>query len=131
MRRIPPVDRNTTNDSVRKNFDAVQKQLGTVPNMMRTMAQSPAVLEGYLGFGAALRRGRLPAALQEQIAADVAPIKKEYRVHTDNEEANAAVSDYLKDRIDEVVATAASERSDANKALRVELSQHFGERFTP
>ena len=72
MSRIPPVDRNTTNDSVRKNFDAVQKQLGTVPNMMRTMAQSPAVLEGYLGFGAALRRGRLPAALQEQIALAVA-----------------------------------------------------------
>ena len=28
MSRIPPVDRNTTNDSVRRNFDAVQKQLG-------------------------------------------------------------------------------------------------------
>lgn len=72
MSRIPPVDRNTTNDSVRKTFDAVQKQLGIVPNMMRTMAQSPAVLDGYLGFGAALRRGRLPAALQEQIALAVA-----------------------------------------------------------
>jgi uncharacterized peroxidase-related enzyme len=72
MSRIPPVDRNTTTDSVRKNFEAVQNQLGMVPNMMRTMAQSPAVLEGYLGFGAALRRGRLPAALQEQIALAVA-----------------------------------------------------------
>jgi len=72
MSRIPPVDRNTTTDSVRKNFDAVQKQLGVVPNMMRTMAQSPAVLEGYLGFGAALRRGRLPVGLQEQIALAVA-----------------------------------------------------------
>jgi len=39
---------------------------------MRTMAQSPAVLEGYLGFGAALRRGRLPVGLQEQIALAVA-----------------------------------------------------------
>ena len=72
MSRIPPVDRNTTNDSVRRNFDAVQKQLGVVPNMMRTMAQSPSVLEGYLGFGAALRRGRLPGALHEQIALAVA-----------------------------------------------------------
>jgi uncharacterized peroxidase-related enzyme len=72
MSRIPPVDRNTTNDSVRRNFDAVQKQLGVVPNMMRTMAQSPSVLEGYLGFGAALRRGRLPVALHEQIALAVA-----------------------------------------------------------
>lgn len=72
MSRIPPVDRNTTTDSVRKNFDAVQKQLGVVPNMMRTMAQSPSVLEGYLGFGAALRRGLLSVGLQEQIALAVA-----------------------------------------------------------
>jgi uncharacterized peroxidase-related enzyme len=74
MSRIPPVDRNTTNEPVHRNFEAVQKQLGIVPNMMRTMAQSPSVLEAYLGFGAALRRGRLPARLQEQIAIAVAEI---------------------------------------------------------
>ena len=74
MSRIPPVDRNTTNDSVRKNFDAIQKQLGTVPNMMRTMAQSSSVLDAYLGFGAALRTGRLPVSLHEQIALAVAEI---------------------------------------------------------
>ena len=74
MSRIPPVDRNTTNDSIRKNFDAIQKQLGTVPNMMRTMAQSPSVLDAYLGFGAALRSGRLPVSLHEQIALAVAEI---------------------------------------------------------
>ena len=27
MSRIPPVDRNTTNDGVRRNFDAIQKML--------------------------------------------------------------------------------------------------------
>jgi uncharacterized peroxidase-related enzyme len=74
MSRISPVDRNTTNESVRRNFDAVQKQLGIVPNMMRTMAQSPSVLDAYLGFGAALRRGRLAASLQEQIALAVAEL---------------------------------------------------------
>ena len=72
MTRIPPVDRNTTNDSVRSNFDAIQKLLGVVPNSMRTMAQSPSVLEAYLGFSGALRRGRLPVALHEQIALAVA-----------------------------------------------------------
>ena len=74
MSRIPPVDRNTTDDRIRKNFDAIQKQLGTVPNMMRTMAQSSPVLDAYLGFGAALRRGRLPVSLHEQIALAVAEI---------------------------------------------------------
>jgi hypothetical protein len=45
MSRIPPVDRNTTNDGIRRNFDAIQKQLGVVPNMMRTITQSPSVLD--------------------------------------------------------------------------------------
>ena len=76
MNRIPPVDRNATNDSVRRNFDAIEKQLGVVPNMMRTMAQSPSVLEAYLGFGAALRRGGLSSALQEQIALAVAEVNE-------------------------------------------------------
>lgn len=72
MSRITPVDRQTRNDRLRKTFDAIQEQLGVVPNMMRTMAQSPAVLEAYLAFGAALRKGMLQAALQEQIALAVA-----------------------------------------------------------
>ena len=74
MSRINTVDRITTNDAVRRSFDAIEKQLGVVPNMMRTMAQSPAVLEAYLGFGAALRRGRLSSALGEQIALAVAEV---------------------------------------------------------
>ena len=72
MSRINPVDRETTNDRLRKTFDAIQKQLGVVPNMMRTMAHSPAALDAYLAFGAALHRGLLPASLQEQIALTVA-----------------------------------------------------------
>jgi uncharacterized peroxidase-related enzyme len=70
--RINPIDRETTNDHLRKTFDAIQRQLGVVPNMTRTMAQSPAVLDAYLAFGAALRTGLLPASLQEQIALTVA-----------------------------------------------------------
>jgi AhpD family alkylhydroperoxidase len=46
----------------------VQKKLGMTPNMMRTMAQSPAVLEGYLNLSSALGGGSLPAKLREQIA---------------------------------------------------------------
>src|SRR5436309_13988472 len=72
MSRIPPVDRNTTDDGVRRNFEAIQKQLGLVPNMTRTMAQSPSVLEGYLSFAGALRHGLLSAALQEPLALVIA-----------------------------------------------------------
>ena len=72
MTRITPVDRSVADESVRRNFDAIQKKLGVVPNMMRTMAQSPRVLEGYLGLSGALGRGLLPATLQEQIAIAIA-----------------------------------------------------------
>lgn len=72
MTRITAVDRNSAHDSVRRSFDAIQRQLGVVPNMMRTMAQSPRVLEGYLGLSGALRHGLLPATLQEQIALAIA-----------------------------------------------------------
>jgi uncharacterized peroxidase-related enzyme len=74
MSRINPVDRNTTNHGVRRNFDTIQKRLGMVPNMMRTMAQSPLVLEGYLGLSGALSRGSLSAQQQEQIALAVAEV---------------------------------------------------------
>jgi uncharacterized peroxidase-related enzyme len=70
--RINPVTRETTNEPLRQTFAAIQKHLGVVPNMMRTMAQAPAVLDAYLAFGAALRKGLLPATLQEQIALAVA-----------------------------------------------------------
>ena len=71
MSRIKPV-LEATHDGVRSSFDAIERQLGVVPNMMRTMAQSPRVLEGYLALSRALRRGLLPATLQEQIALAVA-----------------------------------------------------------
>jgi uncharacterized peroxidase-related enzyme len=72
MSRINPVARDTATDAVRKNFDVIQKRLGMVPNMMRTIAQSPQALEGYLGLSGALGRGALPDRLQEQIALAVA-----------------------------------------------------------
>ena len=71
MSRIEPV-LQTTHDGIRRSFEAIEKQLGAVPNMMRTMAQSPRVLEGYLAWSGALSRGLLPATLQEQIAIAIA-----------------------------------------------------------
>ncbi len=38
-------------------LSAVQKQLGSVPNMFRLIGNSPAALEGYLGLNGALGKG--------------------------------------------------------------------------
>lgn len=71
MSRIKPV-LETTHDGIRRSFNAIERQLGVVPNMMRTMAQSPRLIEGYLALSGTLSRGLLPATVQEQIALAVA-----------------------------------------------------------
>ena len=51
---------------------ATQRVLGITPKLAKALANSPAVLRGYLGFGGALRSGSLPAAVGERIALLVA-----------------------------------------------------------
>lgn len=53
-------------------LDAVKQKFGMVPNIARLMANSPQVLEGYLGFSGALAGGRLDPQLRERIAIAVA-----------------------------------------------------------
>jgi len=58
--------------AARSQLEAVKKLLGTVPNLFRMAANSPAALEGYVGMLGALSRGALPAATHERIALAVA-----------------------------------------------------------
>lgn len=53
---------------------AVKKQLGSVPNLFRLVANSPAALEGYLGLAGALNKGALPAPTRERIALAIAEL---------------------------------------------------------
>lgn len=55
-------------------LEAVKKQLGSVPNLFRLVANSPAALEGYLAMSGALAKGSLPAPTRERIALAVAQI---------------------------------------------------------
>ena len=71
MERITPVNLQAAQGRARELLDAVKARLGLVPNMARSMAVSPAVLEAYLGFIGALGHGVLPARVREQLALDV------------------------------------------------------------
>ena len=73
MPRINPIDTNEATGVTRELLDAVQKALGITPNMMKTMARSPAVLEGYLSLNTALGKA-LTAKLREQIALVTAEV---------------------------------------------------------
>ena len=55
-------------------LQTVEKQLGSVPNLFRLIANSPAALEGYLSLSGALAKGSLPAATRERIALAVAEL---------------------------------------------------------
>jgi uncharacterized peroxidase-related enzyme len=72
MTRIAPLDPSAAGGRVQQLLAGVHQALGMTPNMMKTMAHSPAVLEGYLSFSGALSRGALPAGFREQIALAVA-----------------------------------------------------------
>ena len=64
----------TREDSPLKSMpllDAVEKQLGVVPNLFRLVGTSPAALEGYLGLNGALGR-TLDAKTRERIALAIA-----------------------------------------------------------
>jgi uncharacterized peroxidase-related enzyme len=68
MTRIQPVSYERSTGKAKELLDAVKAKLGITPNMMKTMAQSPAVLEAYLNFSGALGGGNLSARMREQIA---------------------------------------------------------------
>ena len=68
MQRIQSLTPDTADAAVSPLFDAIRKKMGGVPNIMRTMAQSPAALEAYLGFSSAVEGGRFTAAQRELVA---------------------------------------------------------------
>jgi len=72
MPRIQPLDPGSARPKSAELLTAIQRQLGVVPNILKTMAHAPAVLSGYLSFTKALGGGRLSPALREQIAVAVA-----------------------------------------------------------
>ncbi len=57
-------------------LDAVNKQLGVVPNLFRLIGTSPAALEGYLGLSKALGKGSIDAATGERIALAIAEVNQ-------------------------------------------------------
>ncbi|MEW6542237.1 MAG: carboxymuconolactone decarboxylase family protein [Nitrospirota bacterium] len=72
MQRLPAIDPAVATGKAKTLLDGVQAKLGLMPNITRTMSNSPAVLDAYLGFSGGLAKGALPAKLREQIALVVA-----------------------------------------------------------
>ena len=74
MSRIPIPATEQAPSAAQPLLASAKKQLGTVPNLLRILANSPAALEAYLGFSGALAKGALDAATRERVALAVAEV---------------------------------------------------------
>jgi uncharacterized peroxidase-related enzyme len=73
MSRISiPATVDTAPAAAQPLLNGVKAKLGSVPNLFRLLAVSPAALEGYLGLSGALGKGSLDARTRERIALAVA-----------------------------------------------------------
>ena len=66
--RIPAVDPASATGRAHELFDDIAKRYGRVANIMKTMANSPAALDGYISLDRALSQGLLTPQLREQLA---------------------------------------------------------------
>lgn len=119
MSRIQPVNHEQSTGKVKELLDGVQAKLGMTPNMMRAMAQSPAVLEGYLNFSGALGGGKLPAKLREEIALAVGEANRcEYCVA-----AHTAIGGMVGLHADEIAAARQSSSIDTKQDAALKFAR--------
>jgi uncharacterized peroxidase-related enzyme len=71
---IPAVDQ--TPAATRPLLEAVNKQLGVVPNLMKMLGHSPAALGGYLSLNGALAKGTIGTKTGERIALAIAEFNR-------------------------------------------------------
>ena len=72
MSRINIVTNETANSEQKTLLDAIQSQLGMVPNFLKVFANSPAALRAFLGLHGIASEGSLDAQTRERIALGVA-----------------------------------------------------------
>ncbi len=74
MARMPTVNPAEATGETKELLDKVKAKVGRVPNIVATMANSPAALKCYLGLSGALADGALPPQLREQLALAIGEV---------------------------------------------------------
>ncbi|MDT0553553.1 carboxymuconolactone decarboxylase family protein [Urechidicola vernalis] len=70
--RIETLNPDTTTGKAKELFNAVQKKLGFIPNLIKVMGNSPALLETYLSLGQLTASGNFNNKFREQLALAIA-----------------------------------------------------------
>jgi uncharacterized peroxidase-related enzyme len=68
MSRFPTISPESATGKAKDLLETVRAKFGMAPNMMRAMANAPAVLDGYLQLSNSLSKGALSAKTREQLA---------------------------------------------------------------
>lgn len=119
MQRITAVNPAETTGKTRQLLDGVQAKLGVTPNMMKTMAAAPVVLDGYLSLAGALGVGHLNARFREQIALAVAQVNScEYCLS-----AHAALGKMSGLKPEEINASREAHAADAKQQAGLQFVQ--------
>jgi uncharacterized peroxidase-related enzyme len=72
MNALPLIERENVTGQTGELLDALNRNLGVIPNMAKAMANSPALLNGYVQLSTALSKGVIKAATRERIALAIA-----------------------------------------------------------
>jgi uncharacterized peroxidase-related enzyme len=118
MSRINAVDPRATSGETRALLDAVQAQLGVLPNFIRVLAHSPKALSGFLGLYEALSSAGIDKPLQERIALALGESNAcEYCLS-----AHSAIGRHVGLAKDEILLKRQGSSADAKAAAAVEFA---------
>lgn len=127
MSRINVVEKDTANAEQNELFEAIQSQLGMVPNFLKVFANSPAALGAFLGLHTIAGGGSLESQTRERIALTIAQKTScQYCVS-----AHTAIGRKAGLSTAEIEANRAGTSQDAKAAIAVKFAQalieHKGE----
>lgn len=127
MSRINVVTTQTANDEQKALLDAIQAQLGMVPNFLKVFANSPVALRAFLGLHGVANEGSLDLQTRERIALALAQQNScEYCLS-----AHTAIGAKAGLNRDEIKANRQGTSQDARAAVAVKfarsLREHMGE----
>jgi uncharacterized peroxidase-related enzyme len=124
MSRINVVSHQHANAEQKALLDAIQSQLGMVPNFLKVFANSPAALRAFLGLHGIAGEGSLQAQTRERIALALAQQNGcQYCVS-----AHAAIGRKVGLDAAEIEASRAGTSNDARAAAAVRFAKALAER---
>jgi uncharacterized peroxidase-related enzyme len=127
MSRITTITNETADPEQKALFNAIQAQVGMVPNFLKVLANSPAALRAFLGLYGITNEGSLDPHTRERIALAIAQQNScEYCLS-----AHTAIGRKAGLTSDEISANRSGTSQDAKAAVAIKLarslSEHTGE----